>query len=125
MFWLAVDPLRSAEPTARPLQSLNRETNLHRSTRLRRQQRLVFFALLFGLLVATVGLLEPGSHRQAGREQGLHREAVVVAGLFTVAVAGGTLLVLLGRRDPHVPDEKYYGLIAPRSSGRRSLRSRR
>ena len=104
---------------------MKRETNLHRSRRLRRQRRLVFTALLLGLLVATIGLLEPGSHRQAGREQGLHREAVVVVGLFSVAVAGGTLLVLFGRRDPHVPDEKYYGLIAPRSSGRRSLRSKR
>ena len=81
--------------------------------------------MLLGLLLATLGVLEPVSIRPSGPPPGHQREVIVVVGLLIAASAGAILLVLLGRRDPLVPDEKYYGLIASRPSGSRSRKPRR
>lgn len=61
-----------------------------------------------GLLLALIGLLEQPSRGARSH----HRELTVVAGLFLGACGGAALLASLGRRDPLVPDEKYYNLIS-------------
>lgn len=74
-----------------------------------------------GLLLATIGLLEPSrSVRLSSGTPGHVREVMVISGLLFACAAGSGLLVLLGQRDPFVPDEKYYGLISKQPSGGRS-----
>jgi hypothetical protein len=85
------------------------------SLKLRRQRILSVVALLAGLLVSLVGLME----RPVQGSTNHQREITVVLGLFLATYGGIALLACLGKRDPLVPDEKYYNLIASKSTDRR------
>ncbi len=85
-------------------------SDLHRAKR-----RLSLGCLVSGLLLALLGLLE---HPTRAPRSNHNRELTVLAGLFLGACGGPALLSSLGRRDPLVPDEKYYNLVSSRKGSR-------
>jgi hypothetical protein len=81
---------------------------------LSRHRRLSLATLVAGLIVTVVGLVE----RPAQGANSHTREIVIVSGLFLTASGGASLLALLGKRDPLVPDERYYNLISSKRNDR-------